>query len=163
MDDLKNQMLNLVKESLPEATAGEMKKYIEDAEAIKKSLTKAKDEIHAAKEAIIGLTEENKCLLSELKAFKKREEDIKTKTDDLDAREDLVGKRERDILNTVLQNQLIAAEKTQGDILRLVEKVFGHPGVSISNSKTIGHPQVGGVYTADTFDSETIIKKQTKE
>lgn len=156
MKNLKNQMLELVKENLPEATAGEMKKYIESAEATKKELTKAEKKISILENAI---KEAEKVAKLEREIKESLEEVIKEtaeKIADVEEREKILIKGESELENKLLRIELDCAYNSSNQIMSLVEKVFGHPSVTVTNTKTTPNPPTKDQYGYEQYQIDTI-------
>ncbi len=130
--DLNEDMKKLIAENLPAATAGAMSDFIVEAEKTRDDLVHAETAIKnqtntiKSKEAIIEKLEEQVC---EINAFKKRDKAVAE-------REEALQVRERDIKLEVANIQLDAANDRNDKIEQLVEKVFGHPSVTVSTYRT---------------------------
>lgn len=168
MENLKSQMLELVKANLPEATAGEMKKYIESAEETKKQLSMCEKKVVKLEKYII---DSEKDADTEREAKKLLELVIKegaAKIEEVEAREIILKESERMLENTILKTELKCAHSSNDQVVRLVEKVFGHPSVTVTNMKSTSLPQPpdqygNSQYLPDALENQTTITTPEKQ
>lgn len=132
MEKFTEEMQKLIEANLPASTAGAMKDFIKKAEETKQRLARIEDICEQQKEAterrnieIIDL----KIKVSTLNSYKSREKEIVKQ-------EEALRIRERDIKLEIATVRLQAADDRNNKIESLVEKVFGHPSVTVSTLKT---------------------------
>lgn len=155
--NLEKDMKKLVAEHMPEMVAKQMKEFIEQAELNKSLLTTAK--------------EKNAELTKEVEALKKLqlfEFSLNDRETALNARQKDLDEREHKLDMKILEVKLEMETASNAKVMGLVDKVFGHPRVTINNSKIRNwdedDPQYPGntKYRSDNT-SETITKTEDKE
>lgn len=153
------RILSVVKEALPEATAGELKKYIEQSEQLKKNFEAANAQLEA-----------NSITINDLQLKLQDQDKVDTKLKKAEEREKILDAREVELNRTennqkveMFKYQLAEAEKRANVVERLVEKVFGLPTVSVSNyNNRTEHVDYNGRSTGGT-DRILETRKTTKE
>jgi len=159
---MEKEIKEILEKHLPAATAGVMKEYIEKAErakvafeALKAINEKLEYEMKGKNKTITLLTKEIKYqgdLDAQVVWIKKEELSLET--------------RKRGIALEIAQIQLQCAEDRNDKIESLVEKVFGHPNVSIStvrNKPAMIDPGYGGTpYKGVETEEENIITVESK-
>lgn len=128
---IEEQIEKLVAANLPEATANEMRKFIEEAaetkreyESILKINKKLNEQIGNQAKKINELSDK----VAHEWDIRQREKALDEKTLDLET-------RERDLEMTVMQTKLEAQTEEKKTVISLVNKVFGVPTVTVTNSK----------------------------
>lgn len=130
---MKAEIEKIIRDNLPEATAKEMKKYLEEAEGIKAQLEEAdahikvQNTLMAAKDVSLGL----------LEAKVQTDEAMNAQGEALEKREMEVADREHNIKLEIAEIKLNAAIGSNHAVMGLVDKVFGHPSVTVSRTKEI--------------------------
>ena len=137
---MKDELLSVIEKNLPAAAAGLMKDFIEDAESNKEKLKKQEKIISKLQDTITELQEE---LKDSHKLIRKQEEVDRLKQS-LAALDTTLSERERNIDVTLLQLKLKMMTDRNERIERLVDKVFGHPSVTVSSCKDVVVPVPGG-------------------
>jgi len=153
----------IVSEQLPQATAGELKKYIENAESISRELEKKNEKIKELEQFKLLYNElygKNSAIDEKEKALLKREKELNEK-------ELLIEKRQRGFELEIANIKVSEAQMSKIDLFELVNKVFGHPSVSISNKKNMSvekfEPyQGGGGYWSTKNDTEENTETRTE-
>ena len=137
---MKDELLSVIEKNLPAATAGVMKDFIADAENNKAKLKKQEKTISELQDTITKLQEE---LKGSHKLIRKQEEVDKLKQS-LATLDTTLSERERNIDVTLLQLKLEMMTDRNERIERLVDKVFGHPSVTVSSCKDVALAVPGG-------------------
>ena len=132
MTDLLDSLKEAIRASLPEATAGELQEFIKQAQFDKSELNRVSEKLEAQRISLDTLLKTNSSLSNELVDH----ESIEAKNSKLEERERNVLKREESIEVLLLRKELELCKDSKFDMLRLTEKVFGHPEVTVSNSVT---------------------------
>lgn len=146
-----DQIQDVIKQNLPEATAKQMSTFIQEAEADKVRLTSLERESQTQMNTINRQQTE----ISELKDLVKKEEVLIEKENDL-------TKREQALNLQIAEIKLDEALKRNESIENLVSKVFGHPSVTVCNSRDVYTPvpvndqgMTGVVQRDQVFESTT--------
>lgn len=164
MSDIKllNKINELAVEHLPEATAGALKQHLARIDSLEADNERLENTVEADAVQIRQLNGQIKklkdelykhdCLFNREAAAKKREQEIEDRERALDSQ---IAKLKQD-----------EAEKRVGTIERLVDKVFGHPSVTVSNSREIATPVANGdgyghVEYKTVHESETTIESKS--
>ncbi|RLA83414.1 MAG: hypothetical protein DRG78_04500 [Epsilonproteobacteria bacterium] len=141
--------------NMPAAVASQYKKFIEEAERTIIKLKTAEEKILIVESNKKDLIKERDKLKEELEYYKKLKLD-----------ESVIIERELKLSKTILENKLENAEQRNTDVLRLVDKVFGHPSVTVSttSNKTLSVESGGDAcgYTIPVVDSETSTTTESK-
>ena len=133
MSDITKEMQELIEKNLPSATAGVMTKYIKEAEKTKDDLVESESQVKSLLKQLIEWktkTEKLERLKSYWQNLNEREASLAKETESLRV-------RERDIKLEIANIRTAEANNRNIIIERLVEKVFGHPSVSVSTYKNI--------------------------
>lgn len=140
MTDITEEMQSIIAKNLPSATAGAMTDFIAEAGETKKRLEiSAKEvdeleiELDLSKKEVSALSRQ----LEDQSSLAIREEKLMCRTEALDI-------RERDLQLELVQNDLASANERNITVERLVDKVFGHPAVTVSTHKDVVVPATGG-------------------
>ena len=124
--NLTKEVQEAIARNLSSATASELKKFIEEGQ-------KAIDQIVSLHEKIAKQTQEldeqSKIIIS-LKEMISAEETLAK-------REITVRDFERKLDNEILKIRLGESERRNNELFKLVDKVFGHPSVTISKTGTM--------------------------
>lgn len=154
---MKKEISAIINEHLPAQVAGEMKTFIESLEAIR---TERDEAIKAHEGANVVLAEYRK---KEAKYAGNEEEQrrLENWAAQLDGRQDELNKREDRIKVELMKQECELMQINMTNMQKLVEKVFGHPGVQISRSQQIPHRENGMSYT--DWGSEEEKRQETKE
>ena len=124
-----DKIQEVVKQNLPEATAKEMSSFIAQAEQDKVRLSELEEKTLSQQETI-----EKQC-----KAIEELNE-LVSRSETLDARANALDKREQALELTLAKTKLEESEKRSDMAERLVAKVFGHPSVTVTNSRDVFTP-----------------------
>jgi hypothetical protein len=126
LNNITKEIREAIESNLPAATAGVMSDFITEAENTKDELVL----IQKINKKQTSEIEEQKIIISQLSALKYQKKDLEKK-------EATLRIRERDLNLEIVQIKLEAANARNEKIESLVEKVFGHPAVSVSTNKSI--------------------------
>ena len=148
---LEATIMDEIREKLPEHVATSYKKFIEDAEANKK-------ELESLKYKHEELEKDMKSLIKELNVWKAMD----LKSEDLTKRQILVEKAEKDYKLKSITDQLTMEQKSNEKILTLVDKVFGHPNVTLTNTKNYGENDQNGMNIKNGYGTDTITQTSGK-
>ena len=140
MTDLTKEMQKIIEENLPAATAGVMKSYIEEAEVTKQNLAEADKTIEAQIKNITLKEDEIRALKRELEGAKNQLQE----QDELKSAQEALSIRERDLQLEIANIRLQSADDRNATVERLVDRVFGHPSVTVSTYKDVMVPIEGG-------------------
>ena len=151
----------IISESLPEATANEMKKFIEQAEKWREEVK----ESHLVIEDLRNVMRDQRKEIDKLKALRLNAEEIEQ------AKIEVAGMRltlldeQRALDMTVLQAENNALERERETVIKLVNKVFGHPNVTVSTHKEHVFPKedYSTVHIQREYTTDTTITDQTKK
>lgn len=126
---LTNKVQQAIKESLPQQVAEEMQQFIKDS---------------LDKDAEISLLKNNIDKLAKSNVDREQEiielQNLKLKSIELNKKEKELLKKELTLDNILLKQDIANLEKRNKDVMRLVEKVFGHPEVTISRTRDRNFP-----------------------
>lgn len=123
MTSITQEVQKAIEQNLPSATAGVMKDFIKEAEATKTKLTITEEENTELKQTIHNL----KAKLDHINNLEERENKLEERTQETNDK----------AYNLDLQISSIRLEeagKRQEVVERLVDKVFGHPSVTITKN-----------------------------
>lgn len=134
MEKLDFEMKELIEKHLPNQTAGTLKDYIESASKMQLEHEKLET---AHRELKKGYEKKSK-MLDNLLALQSK---MENKVAEYDKRLEQLAERELRLDKTILQEQLSSEQRINANTHELVMKVFGHPRVTVTNSKTVGQPQ----------------------
>jgi len=158
---MNKEIQKAIEESLPAQTAGVLKERLvalEITEKFYEKLTKDYSDIeNKYKEAssfISNQTEEIKQLSKKIKEVNEREK--------------IITKRENELELTITKIRLEMTEKMHSDTHELVNKVFGHPSVTVSNNRTNSffpesrYDSNGNCYTENVKEGHTEVTTKTQ-
>lgn len=157
--ELPTEIQDLISKTLPEATAKEMKKFIENAEETVCELALSRNANKNLQDAVAGLKEE----IARLRVFEEQAKWLNDKEKNLAILADEVSEQQKNLEVKELEIRLDAATNSNAEILRLVDKVFGHPSVRVETSRAVkadidqyGNP----IYASPNYvvDTETTTK-----
>lgn len=120
------EIQKLVQQHLPEATAGELKKFIQEAEFVKEELKEVKQQL----QEITTDRDYQKQQFMEL--YQQR-----AKWFALEDKEQELKKREEAIEKTILEIQLKSSQESLSKVYNLVEIVFKNPRLTYSESSNV--------------------------
>jgi len=147
--DLNAQLLKVINENLPAATAREMKIFIEKANEREQELL-----------AVKKISENKERMLTHYKQKLEQAEARLKKENELIAREKAVEVAERRQEVKILEVKLEEAEKRYSVIKDLTETVFKNRTLTISKSTTQDVPVTDDHYTSQMCGSEIITKSE---
>lgn len=130
-NDVNADIRKIIAENLPATTAGVMSDYITEAERTKDDLAAAGIKITAQEVEMKiknSTIEKLKEQVSEINVYKTRDMEVAKMAEEL-----RIEKRDIDLKIALIE--LDAANDRNDKIEQLVEKVFGHPSVTVSTSK----------------------------
>jgi hypothetical protein len=157
--DLSQQINELVKEKLPEATANEMRKFIEEAKQDKIILKEKIQEIESYKKTNKELNK----VIDEYKTKDQAYNQMGEMARKVTGRENAVEKRENTLELTLAKMELEYCSNSNQNILNLTSKVFGHPSVTVTNRRENVIPQKTDEYGNSLYTpTETLISKDRK-
>lgn len=133
MTDITKEMRRIIEENLPAATAGAMKDFITQSEINDGRLKQAHEECETLAKKNETAQKENDGFAARVKELEKR---VLTETE-LTSRKLKVEEGERGLELRIAEIKLQGANDRNSKIEQLVEKVFGHPTVTVSRSKTV--------------------------
>lgn len=139
MTTLTEEMQAVIEKSLPAATAGAMRDFISEAEATKAALEAAEKDFIELEKLSEVLRDDNKKLQSMIES----QESLDATLQEVLKLKEEVAVRERDIELIILKSSLAAANERNVVVERLVDKVFGHPSVTVRTSKDVVFPVDG--------------------
>ena len=154
MSDLNNEILEAIQRNLPGMMANELAQYLEATKKDKNDLAVIKMQLKTTEEAFRLKVDE---LASEKVARQLAEAEL--------AEGMQLVKNAKQIIEThelkLMQVKLDAAQNQTNTVIRLVEKVFGHPSVTVAKSGQIPVAMIGGgVTTTYSSESETTIQSK---
>jgi hypothetical protein len=163
MKKITEEMQELIAKNLPAATAGAMSDFIKDAEKTKEELEKANGDLEIFG---IKMSDLNR-RFSDLKSKVQDQAFIDQKLEELRSLEEKVSEREKNLDLRIVEIRLECAENRNSKVESLVEKVFGHPSVSVSSYKSkplVCDPGNGCAQyeTGRTFEDETKTTTKSK-
>lgn len=161
-ENLTKQMMDLVKANLPGAVADEMQNFIAEAKENKAKIKKLENQI----EYYEDMEKDFQKFKQDCIDLNKLSNDLAAERESLDQRELDLEKRERNINLEIAEINKTNAHYTLSKIETLVSKVFGHPNVTIHNTKSKSHDeynQQGYRETLTDTDTETTTKTNGKE
>jgi len=160
--DITAELQAVITKSLPEATANEMKRFIEEANATSINLEKANYKIEELNSHVQKMEKE----INRLKTFEQKDVDLQMKEKALAAKSLELEEKERNQKMAILETKLDMVNKGQEQIVRLVEKVFGHPSVTVSTSRQVqqrvdeyGNPR----YLPTEYLNDSTVTTQSKD
>lgn len=108
----------------------------------------------------------NEELARQLRLAENKRDELLDKEKIISERELAVANDERQINMTVMKKELEMLNSSKMDMMNLVDKVFGHPNVTVENTKTFMNRIVPNDHYVDnnyTSDSDTTVTKTSKE
>ncbi len=162
---IEQDLKNLIKDNLPEQTAIAMREFIDEAEVMKVELSDVIEIANNQSEIISDLQSQIESLSQKIDVYDELTEVQK----ELEAREKVIQKREDRQEILLLTARLTDKHSHTEALERLVGKVFGHPGVMVSNTCSVQKSipvETGQGYTSvqqhTDLSSETETTTQTK-
>ncbi len=119
---MQKEILEIIKQKLPEQTASEMRIFIEEAERTKKTLDKTQKEFEHKKVAFEDLVKERDDLQIKFNELRDRIKELENRETDVTLRETEVTKRE--VLQDIEKTKATEAEKRADDLKELTAIVF---------------------------------------
>lgn len=148
---MKKEIQDIINENLPAQTAGELRKYIEKQEGMEVELTEARTLIKQQDEQL-------KDYAAREKAFDNNEARAK----ELHLRALELDEQERNMKITLNEQKLGMMRDNMDNMKELVNKVFGHPSVTISGYRDTPYTdQYGNRNSESNWHNET--HTETKE
>lgn len=143
---MNKEIREAIEKNLPAQVAGEMKKFIENAE-------RDAADLEANKHTIKNLESE----LKALQGLKLEEDSVNRREIELNQREIDLDARERNFALQQAELRIELLTSNMNNMKELVNKVFGHPNVTVSSHKEVPLVSRDGYQngTAHTYDSET--------
>jgi len=132
MNTITKEMQEIIEKNLPAQTAGAMSDFIKDAEETKDALAIAADKIDTLEMQKNVYEKEN----VQLKHSIQQQSKLTEREKKLEEQTEALRIRERDLKLEIAEIQLNAANDRNNKVEQLVEKVFGHPSVSVSTYKS---------------------------
>ncbi len=125
---MQDEINKIIEKHLPEQTAAVMKEFIKEAETVKSNLETA-DAVIRQHEKVIADYKKKDAEYDRIRNLRKQMDD---RRDGLDVREDEITKRENQ--STVIESntRMEMMRQNMENMKALVDKVFGHPSVSIT-------------------------------
>jgi len=124
---LEKSIQELIQKNLPGIAANELSKFIEESKKLEKDLELSNDKIKKQEELIKKLDD----IISQLKLDIQNLEKLQNTKELLDIRGEKLRKEEIEFSNKVLSIQLSESINRNEMLFQLVNKVFGHPSVTI--------------------------------
>lgn len=160
-EGMNKEIIEIIERELPSATARQMKKFIEKAEGVQEQLDEATDVVKALEENIT-MFEAREAEFDEMSA---RESElnhielglIKTSQD--------IEARERNFELEKAHIEMAAMKVNMENMITLVSKVFGHPGVKVISQVPVksGHYKDGTLVDDEVLQPTTETKTEGKE
>lgn len=166
--NITEELQKVIVKSLPEATANEMRTFIEDAEQTKIKLGEEKK----ANTSLNDLVTKHRKTIETLEKLVETGEKLDQYDRDLTIRSNKIDAREQKLDMILLETKLEAMTSEKETVISLVNKVFGVPTVTVNNSKSgdILTPipvsntgMIGTVQRDFVVDSETTTTTTGKE
>jgi hydroxylamine reductase (hybrid-cluster protein) len=158
MTDITKELRDIIEKALPAQTANAMADFIEEAEATKEKLRQTEELLDAAQHSLAEKDEEIATLNDDI-----HEATLIINTRKaLEEREEAVALRERDLNLTLAETRLEMTMASMATVERLVEKVFGHPSVTVSTSRNVAVPCESNGYLSRESEDEVTTTTQGK-
>lgn len=155
MSILNLEIQETIRKNLPSAIADELTIFLKETKDLEKSFEEVIKDLKKTEK-------ENTLLKEELG----KKENLIQDFEKLQLREEEIFKKEKELEVTLLQKELELKNKSSEELFRLVDKIFGHPSVTITRSSNgqVPIPIDNGQWasTVDTHNSETTITTETK-
>jgi predicted nuclease with TOPRIM domain len=155
---MEHKLLEVVRANLPEQTAGEMRKYIEEAEQVKKDLERSESEYKHSQEVIRKFKEEiakKNDLIDDLTKIKneysRRKKEIKEKEIEVEKRE---------IRQEILKIKAEEAQKRSYDVKELASIVFRNKTLV---TKSVETPVVRQTYNQEYDGNGNYVTRATSD
>ena len=151
------QIQEVISRNLPEATALEMKKFIEEAEETKDSLELLEEKLSAS----LVVNKDQQEFINILQRDLDSHENLRILLEAQEVQEEVLRVKEQSLDYLILEVKLECAEQRNKELFSLVEKVFGHPSVTVSKNSSVPVPVSGGgeyagyVHTQDVNEVTT--------
>ena len=140
---MKQDILDAIKKNLPEMVAGELKEHLENYDVLEINVKKLEDQLET-------LTTLNKNLEKENVKLKK----LNIRSEELDKKEMEVNAEKRNLKVTMAELKAEEANKRSSQLYTLVDKVFGHPNVTIT--KTTNQAVPNDHYISTNYETDTV-------
>lgn len=163
-------ILEIIKKNLPEATAGELKTYMNEAEQTKKDLAKAQKEIEKAKEAAELAAKNADIADKKIKALEsqiKHQWEIAQKLEETKKIEASIEKMQYQMDLTLAREKNLMLENQQNSFMKLMEIVFRNPktvtnqSVSHNTNDNYRNTYVNGEYVDKKSGEFTTVETKT--
>lgn len=143
--------LQLVRDTLPEATAGELKKFLEQAEKDKAVLAQCKEKLEEKDTTIKMYEKQIKELTAKVEAYKEEKRDLAERQASLIEGAKAVAERERILDLTLAQNEARSANNSYHNLLQLMQVAFKNPVVK----RSIHSNEQVPTYTTNEWDGNS--------
>jgi hypothetical protein len=157
MTDITKEMKKLIADNLPAATAGAMSDFIAEAKVTKGELRIANGRIKDQDQEL----EEKAELIKVLRMAETTADALEKAAKEVSDREKDVSIRERNISMEVMRVELNSANDRNATVERLVDKVFGHPGVKVTTQKEAFTAVDGGNDCCGFVDQRPTVEQKT--
>jgi hypothetical protein len=144
--NLEQKLKDLISSHAPEIEAGNLRKYIEQAEA---------DKVRLKQLEVMLIKGDNR--IAELEKLKYTSEDLERMGSNIEAREKVVIDKERNIEIETLKFQLASTKESKGEIFKLVETLMKNP----RSIELINHNHTEGVPVSDQYGNTRVDSKHT--
>lgn len=143
---MKKQIQEIINDHLPTQVAGEMKKYIESIEGLRGDLEQSETELEKAQIVIADYRKKS----AQWAGIEEQQRINEQAEEDLIATEKALDGRQRGFELELAVARMDAMEANMKNMERLVEKVFGHPGVTVTRDVPVdmGSTNSDGSYTS---------------
>lgn len=141
---LNKDIQKAIVENLPQATAGELKKYLTEAEEAIEKLANLELDLEFSERKI-----------KELTTAAEQHADLLNRESEVSTRERKVEDRERKLKLDLMEQKVEMMEKHETRMVDLITKVAGHPSVTVSGYKSFPMLDNGYVSQQNETDSKT--------
>ena len=144
----------IIRTNLPAATAGVMKEFIQEAEATSQELEDTTKELKILRASYV----ESQKIVNDLNGIVEELEQRTVAQQELDKQRLELEARKRNFDVEMLEVQVSMLKLNKNELLGLVDKVFGHPGVTVTTHKTTPiypDPSTGVTPYASSSQTET--------
>ena len=130
---IEKQLQEVIANNLPAATAAELQKHLEYCKQLQKAYEVICNELNEANKAI-----------HELKSYKDAIKDIEEREHSIEIKRKSLDKQEQALNVALLEKERDMLKDNTDKLYALVDKVFGHPSVSVTTHRDIPLAVDGG-------------------
>lgn len=133
MSTLENDIIDAIDKDLPAQVAGRLKVRLEKTDGLENQLAEANQMINTLQQEIADITEK----LSKHEDLVKMSAVLDMREANIETRDKALVRREDSLKCELAEQRVVHAEQSKKELLTLVDKVMGHPAVTITRDTAV--------------------------